>query len=458
VYNFPFSHLSTANELSSINSSCIQGSIICVGASLNGSNTMLLLSCGECQSIINFTQLNSPVFINSAYWYLTQDYSFGFSPSSTILQEKCDIYDIQNNLRMCWLMNKLSKRDLNVITGGSRIGTEINLDSDSTHVKQIYLKSPKALATGGITASTSSITITNKQNTTTSNSISSVNTQITVPSTSRVSTNSNPSLIIQTSSPSGTTLNQIISTSVTQINSASSLNTFNVLTTSMNQIISTSVSKPSTNSVSQTSTFISFQASIMNTNTQITNSYGYQTDKTSSTTTSLTTSSSNWVSLVLSSPQTSSISISTIKTLTTISLNNSFYSTSVQSVTSINTLNSNQLLNLMTNISNNTYSTMYSNYTDHASIFLSTNTSLLNNTNSNNQTTSFIFNFTSNSTPSILASSTSFNFVNISMSFNSSSNISMISAYNTSTLAYHVANQTSFLIDSSGNLKFFRFN
>jgi hypothetical protein len=64
-------------------------------------------------------------------------------------------------------MNKLSKRDLNVITGGSRIGTEINLDSDSTHVKQIYLKSPKALATGGITASTSSITITNKQNTTT---------------------------------------------------------------------------------------------------------------------------------------------------------------------------------------------------------------------------------------------------------------------------------------------------
>jgi len=417
VYNFPFSHLSTANELSSINSSCTQGSIICVGASLNGSNTMLLLSCGECQSIINFTQLNSPVFINSAYWYFTQDYSFGFSPSSTILQEKCDIYDIQNNLRMCWLMNKLSKRDLNVITGGSRIGTEINLDGDSTHVKQIYLKSPKTLATGGITAS-----------------------------------------IIQTSSPSGTTLNQIISTSVTQINSASSLNTFNVLTTSMNQIISTSVSKPSTNSVSQTSTFISFQASIMNTNTQITNSNGYQTDKTSSTTTSLTTSSSNWVSLVLSSPQTSSISISTIKTLTTISLNNSFYSTSVQSVTSINTLNSNQLLNLMTNISNNTYSTMYSNYTDHASIFLSTNTSLLNNTNSNNQTTSFIFNFTSNSTPSILASSTSFNFVNISMSFNSSSNISMISAYNTSTLAYHVANQTSFLIDSSGNLKFFRFN
>ena len=247
---------------------------------------MLLISCGECLSIINFTNLNSPVLINSAYWYFTEDYSFGFSPSSTILQAKCDIYDIQNNQRMCWQLNKLSKRDLNGKTGGSRIGSEIDLDGDSARVKQIYLKSSNivvASTTNGITASKSSAVISDQQNTetnmisttnpittatssanlnpflsysstetntfsqlssitTASSSISNTDTQITVPSTLRVSTNSNPFLISQTSSSSRTTLNQFISSSV--------------------------------NSASQTTTLISTQASKPNTNTQITSSLG----------------------------------------------------------------------------------------------------------------------------------------------------------------------------------------
>lgn len=93
---------------------------------------MLLLSCGNCWSILSATKKDTPVLINGAYWYLTPGYSFGFAPNSTINQVTCDKFDTTNNFRVCWHL------DQNV--GGWRIGSLVwFLNSDFNFNKYVFI-------------------------------------------------------------------------------------------------------------------------------------------------------------------------------------------------------------------------------------------------------------------------------------------------------------------------------
>ena len=67
AYNFTYLHSTSIAELNAINSTCSQNSILCVGGAASKSNILLLLSCGNCWSILSTTKKDTPVLINGAY-------------------------------------------------------------------------------------------------------------------------------------------------------------------------------------------------------------------------------------------------------------------------------------------------------------------------------------------------------------------------------------------------------
>ena len=110
VYDFLYPHVTTFAELSTIKSKCTPESILCAGGAAVGSDQLLLVSCGKCQSILRPTQINQPVLDNGAYWYLTDKYSFGFSSSNNIKQNFVDCYDCDGSFKNCKDNNRLSWR------------------------------------------------------------------------------------------------------------------------------------------------------------------------------------------------------------------------------------------------------------------------------------------------------------------------------------------------------------
>ena len=96
VYNQSYTeYATTTNELYDLRKiECRKESIICVGGS-DGNNNLLLVSCGDCQDILSLnTPINEPILINGAFWYLTPNKSFGFSPSQQIKQKApSDMFD-----------------------------------------------------------------------------------------------------------------------------------------------------------------------------------------------------------------------------------------------------------------------------------------------------------------------------------------------------------------------------
>ena len=114
-------------------------SIICLGGAAVGSNTLLLVSCANCKTLLSsYTDLDKPRLINKAYWYFTLSKSIGFSPSSFISQYNCDVYDHFNNLpldplRLCWHLDGGGY-------GGWRLGSIIKLNNDTNYLKLIFLR------------------------------------------------------------------------------------------------------------------------------------------------------------------------------------------------------------------------------------------------------------------------------------------------------------------------------
>lgn len=104
VYDTLYSSLTTLSDLNSILSSCSVNSILCAGGAAVGSDTFLLVSCGDCRTVLKPTPQNAPVYNNGAYWYLTNSLSFGFSDIYTISQGNCDNYDYTDNLKLSWNM------------------------------------------------------------------------------------------------------------------------------------------------------------------------------------------------------------------------------------------------------------------------------------------------------------------------------------------------------------------
>jgi len=136
VYNQTYGTVTNLSDFTSILSTCNNMSTICLGGAAVGSNTLLLVSCANCKTLLSsYTDLNLPRLINNAYWYYTPSQGIGFSPSSSILQSGCDWYDYVNNLpldplRLCWHLD----------WSGWRLGSIIELNYDTNYLKLIFLK------------------------------------------------------------------------------------------------------------------------------------------------------------------------------------------------------------------------------------------------------------------------------------------------------------------------------
>lgn len=132
IYNYTYSHASTSFELNQIYKMCKTNTIICAGGSLINSNILLLLSCGNCKSILKEANINITLLDNGAYWYFTRNYGFGFAPNSTILLSTCDKFDTSNKLRLCWHL------DQNL--GGWRLGSLVwFLNTNNNFSKYLFI-------------------------------------------------------------------------------------------------------------------------------------------------------------------------------------------------------------------------------------------------------------------------------------------------------------------------------
>ncbi len=90
------------SELLLINSTCTFNTILCVGSSKNRSNVMSKISCGNCWSILRFTNTDGPSFVNGAYWFMNLNETFGFSSILNINQNECTY--VQINEILCWIL------------------------------------------------------------------------------------------------------------------------------------------------------------------------------------------------------------------------------------------------------------------------------------------------------------------------------------------------------------------
>ncbi len=137
MYNVSYDHPTSYNELVNLKKTCNSNSIICVAGSQNGSDTLILISCGNCMSILSDTKVNHPIKVNGAYWYLTHPKSFGFSSKFLIEQKDCDVFDCENDTctdskRLCWHIGGSS--------GGWRLGSLVYKKNNFNFRKIIFLK------------------------------------------------------------------------------------------------------------------------------------------------------------------------------------------------------------------------------------------------------------------------------------------------------------------------------
>jgi hypothetical protein len=137
VYDHPYSHATTDTELNTIKLHCSNETILCAGGASKGSDTLLLLSCGNCRLILTPTETNKPVLNNGAYWYFSKYFSFGYAPTFNINQfleedrHDCDRkHNCSDNKRLSWIIYDGK--------GGWRLGQLVNLNDDS-YRKIIFL-------------------------------------------------------------------------------------------------------------------------------------------------------------------------------------------------------------------------------------------------------------------------------------------------------------------------------
>lgn len=101
-----------------------------MAAGSTSSDTLSLISCGPCSQVLKATQLNTPKLFTGTYWYLTQNYSFGFSPNANITQSRHDQYDSNDALRLSWVIDS---------GAGVRLGKS-GLISSSAYSKYIFIR------------------------------------------------------------------------------------------------------------------------------------------------------------------------------------------------------------------------------------------------------------------------------------------------------------------------------
>ncbi len=130
VYDYLYSHLTTMTELNAIKGQCSSQTILCAGGAAVNSNTLLLVSCGNCREVLTPT---SPFILNNgAYWYLENQNAFGFSPSNNIKLVGTDIYDCDSSFKNCKDNNRLSFNLGGSTLGGWRLGKLTGHDPSSS--------------------------------------------------------------------------------------------------------------------------------------------------------------------------------------------------------------------------------------------------------------------------------------------------------------------------------------
>jgi hypothetical protein len=79
------------------------GPYLFVGARVNADSSVFKLGAYALASdITTHTALNSPNYYNGAWWYFTSKTSVGFSTSSDITQNTCDVNTNNAAYRLCW--------------------------------------------------------------------------------------------------------------------------------------------------------------------------------------------------------------------------------------------------------------------------------------------------------------------------------------------------------------------
>ncbi|CAF0882076.1 unnamed protein product [Didymodactylos carnosus] len=129
VYNEPFDHPTTAEELGSLISQC-KKEIIVAAAEKSTATVLALAACGPKDILQLNTKKNQPVQFGNVYWYLTPKFSFGFSPTPNINQSIIDTEDEQGDKRLSWFLDGFS--------GGYRAGTKKKLN-DNRNWRKIIL-------------------------------------------------------------------------------------------------------------------------------------------------------------------------------------------------------------------------------------------------------------------------------------------------------------------------------
>lgn len=120
------------SEILAIKNICNNKSILCAAGGKSGSDILNLVSCANCYSVLTMTNLNVPHYVGSAYWYLTQNKSFGFSKYSSINQNTADNNNHDDIYRLSWHLDHNH--------GGWRLGNIIWLNSDNNYKKYIFIR------------------------------------------------------------------------------------------------------------------------------------------------------------------------------------------------------------------------------------------------------------------------------------------------------------------------------
>jgi hypothetical protein len=137
VYDYSYySHSTTITELTEIKSMCSVESILCAGGAAKNSDNLLLVSCGNCRTVLTETAPNKPVLDNGAYWYLTDRKSFGFAPVYNINQNNPDVYDCKIGWSNC---NDDKRLSWNLPGRGWRLGRFNDFAGTISNFRKIIL-------------------------------------------------------------------------------------------------------------------------------------------------------------------------------------------------------------------------------------------------------------------------------------------------------------------------------
>ena len=139
VSDILYGSVTTFAGLNAIKSNCSSQTVLCAGGAAVGSDNLLLVSCGNCLSVLNPTLKNQPVLNNGAYWYFSDLQSFGFSPIYNITQFQADTFDCVGGYSNCPDNTRLSWHLLGHV-GGWRLGKLTHLNHDRNYRKIIFLK------------------------------------------------------------------------------------------------------------------------------------------------------------------------------------------------------------------------------------------------------------------------------------------------------------------------------